>query len=51
MQATMCANKLNCDDTFNEELHDVLIAISVVAKRLAKKVEVMSKEEKQKEDT
>lgn len=51
MQATMCADKSKCDDTFDEELHDVLIAISVVAKRLAKKVEVMSKEEKQKEDT
>ena len=51
MQATMCADKAKCNDTFNEELHDVLIAISVVAKRLAKKVEVMSKEENLKEET
>lgn len=36
------------DDEMNEELADVLTAISVVAKRLARKVTMLARQEKQK---
>lgn len=49
MQKEMIASTADCQD---EELRDVLIAISVVAKRLAKKLEnQQTKGEKQCRDT
>ncbi len=48
---TMCAEKAVGTDNFDEELHDVLIAISVVARRLAKKLEISAVKEKPKEES
>lgn len=48
---TICTEKATGTDTFDEELHDVLIAISVVARRFAKKLETSAVKEKPKEES
>ncbi len=42
------ANIENCDHEMDEELADVLTAISVVSKRLARKLTMLTRQDKQK---